>query len=290
MPSGNSANPRKRGVILTSKGAQKIRDAIAHVEVEENFGQKLTIAALSIRIRLTSDTITKVLDREQGVDRRTLDSFFRSFNLELSESDYCQADLKQAKNPKNPISPISQTSPSRIQINLGEVPDVPVFYGRTEELQALEQWLLHDRCRLVTVLGMGGIGKSSLIARLLHQIVKSQDGQLAIGTDFQYVVWRSLRYAPTVEETLAELIHSLSHQQEIDLPKALNQLISRLISYLNQTRCLLVLDNLETILQGGEGTGDYREGFKGYGELIQRIGKVPHKSCLIDLIGNNKEL
>ena len=40
----------------------------------------------------------------------------------------------------------------------GEAPDVSVFYGRKAELAELEQWIVHDQCRLVGVLGMGGTG------------------------------------------------------------------------------------------------------------------------------------
>ncbi len=52
------------------------------------------------------------------------------------------------------------------------------------------------------------------------------------------------------------------------------------MQYLHQTRCLLVLDNLESILQWGGG-GYYRPGFEGYGQLIRTIGESTHKSCLI---------
>src|SRR2546422_449366 len=31
----------------------------------------------------------------------------------------------------------------------GEATDVPVFFGRTEELATLEQWIIIDRCRLI---------------------------------------------------------------------------------------------------------------------------------------------
>lgn len=41
----------------------------------------------------------------------------------------------------------------------GEVVDVNFFYGRGSELNNLEQWIAHDRCRLVAILGMGGLGK-----------------------------------------------------------------------------------------------------------------------------------
>lgn len=281
MTSGNSAKKRKRGVVLTSQGVEKLRDAIAHLEDKENFGQKLTIVELGVRTRLTPDTVAKVLDGEQGADRRTLDSFFRTFNLELSEDDYCQANLNQDNRQQAIASPTPQSSPSQVQINGGQSPTGSVFYGRTEELQILEQWVLRDRCRLVTVLGRGGIGKSSLVARLIQQIAESSNCRSGAASDFQYVVWRSLYHASTIEETLTELIHTLSNQQDIDLPNALHQLLSRLMRYLNQTRCLLVLDGAETILQAGEQAGHYRQRAEGYGQLIRRVGELSHNSCLI---------
>jgi hypothetical protein len=33
------------------------------------------------------------------------------------------------------------------------------FYGRTQELDTLTQWIVQDQCRLVAILGMGGIRK-----------------------------------------------------------------------------------------------------------------------------------
>ncbi|HAJ59740.1 MAG TPA: NB-ARC domain-containing protein, partial [Cyanobacteria bacterium UBA8543] len=54
-------------------------------------------------------------------------------------------------------------------------------------------------------------------------------------------------------------------------------------------RCLLVLDNAETILRGynlikescNYCPGQYREGYEGYGELLKRVGEAPHQSCLV---------
>ena len=153
----------------------------------------------------------------------------------------------------------------------GEAVDTSAFYGRTEELAKLAQWIVRDRCRLVALLGMGGIGKTSVSIKLAQQI---QD-------KFEFVIWRSLRNAPPVEDILKDLIKVLSNQQETQLPETLNELVARLIDYLRQSQCLLVLDNAESILQGGNRAGEYQQGYEGYSELFRRIGGTAHQSCLV---------
>ncbi|GAB4375160.1 MAG: NB-ARC domain-containing protein [Elainellaceae cyanobacterium] len=258
---------RKRGVILTPQGKQKLLDAIREFESDHNFGEKYTIEELSGKTGLDPGTVAKVLDAEEGADRRTLDRFFRSFNLELVETDYRRPPSTQVPEvvEEEPIKPIQN------RVDWGEAVDVSIFYGRTEELTTLKHWILEDQCRLVALLGMGGIGKTSLVAKLGEQIQ----------SEFEYVVWRSLRNAPLVEEVLAGLIQFISNQQEVDLPKSLDGLLSLLIRYLNQHRCLLILDNAESILRGGERAGQYREGFVDYGDLLRRIGESSHQSCLV---------
>jgi WD40 repeat protein len=153
----------------------------------------------------------------------------------------------------------------------GEAIDVSVFYGRTEELSVLEQWIVKDRCRLVTLLGMGGIGKTALSVKLAEQIQEQ----------FEYVIWRSLRNAPPIQELLGELLLLLSDQQETNVLATVDGQVSRIIYYLRSYRCLLVLDNLEAILRSRECAGGYRAGYEQYGELIRRVGQVHHQSCLL---------
>jgi len=153
----------------------------------------------------------------------------------------------------------------------GEAPDVCGFYGRTEELTQLEQWIVNDRCRLVTLLGMGGIGKTALSVMLAEQIQNK----------FDYFIWRSLAAAPSVEDLLPQLIRFFSNGQVIDLPKDFGRIVSQLIEYMHSSRCLVILDEVETILRPGQPAGYYREGYESYGELIKRVGRERHNSCLM---------
>ncbi|MTJ51573.1 NACHT domain-containing protein [Anabaena sp. UHCC 0253] len=272
---------RKRGSILTHQGLDKLKNAIQTKEYAENDGKRFTLDNLYEQTRLDSHTLSKIFQCNVRVDKKSLVQCFKAFNLVLESDDY------QSPLPVSLVKPERHSTQFPIQPlqllihpygDYGLAPHVSVFYGRTAELATLKQWIQVNRCQLIMVLGMGGMGKTSLIAKLMADFIKSTGSS---SSEFKYVIWRSLRHAPTVEETLTELIHILSHQQAVDLPKSPDQLISKLMQYLHQTRCLLVLDNLESILQSGEQGGSYREGFEGYGQLIRRIGESTHKSCLI---------
>ncbi|RCJ19932.1 hypothetical protein A6S26_04160 [Nostoc sp. ATCC 43529] len=243
---------RKRGVALTTKGLQKIKEAKHQSEAKENFGNRYTLEEMSARSGLYSGTISKVLNREGGVDKQTIEKLFSAFSLKIDKSDY---------------------SSSNSRLDWGEAIFTSVFYGRTEELSTLEQWILDEDCRLVTVLGIGGIGKTSLSVKFAQQIQEN----------FEYVIWRSLREAPPVKIILGHLIQFLSDEQETEanLPESFSERVSRLLDYLQNNRCLLILDNAESILRSGSRAGVYREAYEEYGELLRRVGEATHQSCLL---------
>ncbi|MBW4621991.1 MAG: AAA family ATPase [Cyanosarcina radialis HA8281-LM2] len=152
----------------------------------------------------------------------------------------------------------------------GDAADVSIFYGRNEEIAKLNQWIAKDRCRLIALLGMGGIGKTSIAVKLAEEIQH----------EFDYLIWRSLRNAPPVEDILGNLIEFVSDRQKIELAETTEGRISQLIELLRDRRCLLILDNAESIMGSGDRAGYYQAGYEGYGELFKRIGEVRHQSCL----------
>ncbi len=171
----------------------------------------------------------------------------------------------------------------------GEAVDVSGFCGRTTELATVSDWILQQRCRLVVLLGMGGIGKTAFSIKLAEGI---QD-------QFEYVIWRSLHLCPSIDVILSNIMQILSPTLEIDQTATLNSRISQLIQSLRNARCLLVLDHVDSILSSADGENTevsspterntpyvisqirYRPGYEGYGELIRRVGDSQHQSCLL---------
>jgi WD40 repeat protein len=153
----------------------------------------------------------------------------------------------------------------RDSVNWGEKIDVSRFYGRTTELETLKSWVIDSRCRLVGIFGWGGIGKTTLSVKLAQQL-ESQ---------FDFVIWRSLQQAPTLEDLLSEILPILtgSDVQESSCTSLMEQL--------RQKRCLLVLDNVESILQAGNRSGIYLAGYEAYGQMYTRVSDESHQSCLI---------
>jgi WD40 repeat protein/transcriptional regulator with XRE-family HTH domain len=149
--------------------------------------------------------------------------------------------------------------------------DVSHFSGRDVEVAELSEWIVQDRCRLITLLGMGGIGKSALASLL----------GIRLTPQFEAVLWRSLRDAPTCEELVADCITFFSETPPAAFPSSLEQRINQLVARLQTSRCLLVLDNLETLLVSGDPEGNFLPGYEGYGRLIQRLAEAAHQSCVL---------
>ena len=164
---------------------------------------------------------------------------------------------------------VTASSQSAALIDWGEAPDVTTFYGRQAELDTLQQWIVGDRCRLIGVLGMGGMGKTALAAKFV-EILEQQPG-----CPFTHIIWRSLRNAPTLHELLEELVPFISDQQDTDATPR------RLRYWLQKSPCLLIFDNLETILQGGERAGCFKPEYADYGDLLQLVAETRHRSCVL---------
>src|SRR5437660_4029387 len=79
--------------------------------------------------------------------------------------------------PPPSLEPLASRAPtaSGPRVDWGEALEVPSFYGRQGELATLGQWMVQERCRVVSVLGLGGIGKSALVAHAMRGLAAHFD-------------------------------------------------------------------------------------------------------------------
>ena len=192
--------------------------------------------------------------------------------------------------PKKIVSNLnSATKPLKIKeaknIDWGEAPVIENFFGREKELLLLEKWIRKEKCKLVAITGMagigktwittklgtGGIGKSNIAAKLLTNI----------SDEFTYIIFRSLLNSPLPHVIFSEILRFISEQNDEDIPQYQDELINRIIYYLKKNRCLIILDNLETVFQQRSNKNLYKKGYEDYGLFIKRIAETDHISCLL---------
>lgn len=159
-------------------------------EADQNWGQRFTREKLSGRTGLSLQTIARILKREEAVDRQSIEYFLRGFGLQLAQGDCAP--------PTSSFEELAARQEDSRQ-DWGEAIDVSVFYGREDDLAHLQQWLAEDCCRLVAILGIGGIRKSAFAVKV----------GLQLQSEFNCVVWRSLANAPPLTDCLESVLQFL---------------------------------------------------------------------------------
>ncbi len=129
---------------------------------------------------------------------------------------------------------LSQQSLPTYSINLPTYPTP--FIGREKELDDLGQRLAQQNCRLLTVTGPGGIGKT----RLAVQSAAQQSERFPDGVVF--VSLSMIQNPEQILSTLAEALHFNFYQ-----PK---DPAGQLKDYLRSRHMLLILDNFEHLVDG----------------------------------------
>lgn len=164
-----------------------------------------------------------------------------------------------------------QPQPPTTRVDWGDALNVQTFYGREWELNLLTEWVVAEQCRVITILGLGGMGKSTLAVKLMHQLV----------ANFEVVIWRSLRDIPTCEVLLDDLLQVLGPQAPGQASATIEQRLAILMEYMRSRRILLVLDNLESMLEEEAGTGRTRPGYEGFGRFMHQSAVTNHQSCVL---------
>jgi predicted ATPase/DNA-binding SARP family transcriptional activator/uncharacterized protein HemY len=150
---------------------------------------------------------------------------------------------RQILSDKLAPRPESQTT-AAVTPAVSHLPTQPTtFIGRQEELGRIRALLANPACRLLTLVGPGGIGKS----RLAVQAAFENQGAFAHGAHF--VPLSAVRSADFLVPAIADGLNFSFYSQE--------EPYVQLINYLRGKEMLLVLDNFEHLLDAATLLSDF---------------------------------
>jgi predicted ATPase/DNA-binding CsgD family transcriptional regulator len=116
------------------------------------------------------------------------------------------------------------------------VPTTPLI-GRNQDLPVLKDLLLKNDARIITITGLGGMGKTRLALELAHHVQDRFADQAA------FINLAPLQKAESIVPTIAQSLH-FTFQSGKRGAKV------QLLDYLREKNLLLILDNFEHLLAG----------------------------------------
>lgn len=238
--------------ILIMKGAWHNRE---FVEIAENSVYSVNYLQRGVATRLW-DILTETIGNGKRVSKKNV----RNFLEEVAQEYYAQFTPTEEKN-----SPVNNL----IQIMGGRPPSISSFYGRAEELSYLKELITKQRC--ISLVGVAGIGKTALAAKLIQEIsVESKP-------KFDWIIWKSVAHAPLFQNLVGELIELIQPlEANLDSPKFTQAIVSALIKEMQQRRCLLVLDESDSLFE----TSNLEQHLE-YKLFFRRLIEEMDQSCLL---------
>jgi predicted ATPase/DNA-binding SARP family transcriptional activator len=166
----------------------------------------------------------------------------------LAQYEVCQRVLAENLG----VEPATETKTLRDQIRVSlsspsnNLPLQPTpFLGRKEELEALAERLTDPTCRLLTILGPGGVGKT----RLAIQAASEAEALFLNGVHF--VPLSSVTSAESMLPAIARALGLHFHRMRSPW--------SQIIDYCREKEMLLLLDGFEHLLGPNPGKGKTKE-------------------------------
>jgi hypothetical protein len=167
--------------------------------------------------------------------------------------------------------------------DLSLAPKITSFYDRTLELQTLSHWLIDQNIHLVSVLGLSGIGKTTLVKQFVDLNLQ----------DFEVVIWKNLKLSQSLDNIINEILIGVNDE----LIQTDNKL-TQFFNLLRQQRCLIILDDFQELFIKGELAGEFKTESKNFQNLLKMMTNIEHQSSLIlisqeqcqEMISLDKEL
>jgi len=225
------------------------------------------------RIRDVGYKLCEILSRELGEDINK--SNFRSAFERLQKAS-CPIIIQNNNHNFNFCSPYYHLSKDAEDntINgqklfchdLKLAPKITYFCERETELQTLSYWITNQNVRLISILGLPGIGKTTLVKQFVDINLEY----------FDAVIWKSVKLFQSLDSIITEISTAINSE-----PILADNKFTQLFNTLNQKKCLIILDDVQELFANGQFAGQYKSKYKDYQTLFAKMAEIENQSSLI---------
>ncbi|MCJ7423944.1 tetratricopeptide repeat protein [Candidatus Bathyarchaeota archaeon] len=134
------------------------------------------------------------------------------------------------------------------------------FVGREKEIKVIRNFLKSGQDRVITITGAGGVGKTAIALKVAYSFLADQSN------DFNAIIWFSAKTSMLTEKGIVPMTPGIMSREQLILdilgildPDTLSNFrkanvptesyITHLNNFFSTHKCLLVVDNLETIIR-----------------------------------------
>lgn len=178
--------------------------------------------------------------------------------------NYCPYHPKDDIN--KPINDENKLIKNTCYHDLTLAPKIINFYDRATQLTTLSHWLTHQNTRLISVLGLSGIGKTTLVKQFVDL-----NKQL-----FDVVIWKSIKLSPSLDNILTEILTAINTE-----PIPSDNKLTQFFHILREKKCLIILDDVQELFIKGEFAGQFKTEYKNYQNLLTMMTDMENPSSLI---------
>jgi ABC-type dipeptide/oligopeptide/nickel transport system ATPase subunit len=167
----------------------------------------------------------------------------------------------------------AETRKDGIYQDIAFAPQIINFYNRQAELETLSNWIINQNARLISILGLPGIGKTTFVKKFVDLNLKN----------FEIIIWKNLKFPKSLNSLLEEILITCQQEYQESIVNKLKQISTLLI----EKKALIILDDLQNLFISGEFAGQYQTPYFDYQNWFKTLTESQHQSSII-LISQEK--
>ncbi len=189
------------------------------------------------------------------------------YHINGSNNHFYPTQISNQISPRNKLYETEINTQSTSHCDLTVAPQIINFYARESELKTLSNWILNQNTRLTSVLGLSGIGKTTVVKRFVDLNLQQ----------FEVIIWISLKFPKPLELLVNDLLNACKQEAKETIADKLKQFLD----VLTYKKCLIILDDVHNIFATAQLAGEYKSEYQDYKKFFTMITESEHQSNVI---------